>query len=71
MENSGSLKRISEHVDKVTLGLSGVEALLQQKSPTVREAESILKVCVCSFHFYIVCCIVYCMFAILNLHTGM
>ncbi|GAA6103692.1 nesprin-2 [Tachysurus ichikawai] len=43
MENSGSLKRISEHVDKVTLGLSGVEALLQQKSPTVREAESILK----------------------------
>ncbi|KAK2864041.1 hypothetical protein Q7C36_003195 [Tachysurus vachellii] len=43
MENSGSLKRISEHVDKVTLGLSGVEALLQQKSPTVKEAESILK----------------------------
>lgn len=58
MERSGSLQRMSEHVDKVTVGLSSVEALLQQKSPTVKEAESILKVsvgvyvwvCVC-FHF--------------------
>ncbi|KAK3542505.1 hypothetical protein QTP86_027710 [Hemibagrus guttatus] len=43
MESSGSLQRISEHVDKVTMGLSGAQALLQQKSPTVKEAESILK----------------------------
>ncbi|MCI4389446.1 hypothetical protein PGIGA_G00098050 [Pangasianodon gigas] len=43
MERSGSLQRMSEHVDKVTVGLSCVEALLQRKSPTVKEAESILK----------------------------
>ncbi|XP_058234972.1 nesprin-1 isoform X2 [Hemibagrus wyckioides] len=43
MESSGSLQRMSEHVDKVTVGLSGIQALLQQKSPTVKEAESMLK----------------------------
>ncbi|XP_046692457.1 nesprin-2-like isoform X2 [Silurus meridionalis] len=43
MERSGSLQRMSEHVDKVTVGLVGVEALLQEKSATVKEAESILK----------------------------
>lgn len=45
MARSGSLQRMSEHVDKVTVGLSGVEVLLQQMSPTLKEAESILKVC--------------------------
>ncbi|KAF4070784.1 hypothetical protein AMELA_G00277550 [Ameiurus melas] len=43
MERSGSLQKMNEHVYKVTEGLSRVKALLQQKSPTVKEAESILK----------------------------
>lgn len=46
MEKSGSLPKMSEHVDKVAVGLNSVEAMLQQKSPTVKEAENILKVCV-------------------------
>lgn len=48
MEKSGSLPRMSEHVDKVMMGLRDVESLLQQKGPTVKEAGSILKVCACT-----------------------
>lgn len=45
MERSGCLHRMNEHVGEITEGLNCVQALLQQKSPTIQEAENVLKVC--------------------------
>ena len=44
IERASPLHRMSEQLGEVTVGLNCVQALLQKKSSTVKEAENTLKV---------------------------
>lgn len=46
MERSNPVQKLARRVVELGSGLEKVKALLEQRSPTVNEAQNVLKVCV-------------------------
>lgn len=46
MEKSNPARKLASQVEQLVFGLEKVKALLKQRSPTVNEAQNVLKVCV-------------------------